>query len=123
MNSTTHNVHRLALAALAALAALTLAGCASGPQPLYHWGSYQEQIYGHFKGEKGPEEQIQSLEKDAEHAAAKNRPLPPGFQAHLAMLYGESGRPDKMASYLDEEKRHFPESATFMDFLLQKFKK
>lgn len=107
-----------------ALATLALAGCASHrPQPLYYWGEYQPQVYGHFKGEKSPEEQIAVLESEAERAASKNQALPPGFQAHLAMLYGKTGRSDKMISHLEAEKQQFPESSTFMDFLLKKFQR
>jgi len=106
---------------LGALALLFLSGCASRPQPLYYWGDYQDQIYGHFKGERGAEEQIAKLEADIEKAASKNMDLPPGFQAHLAILYGSTGNSEKMRSNLEAEKRQYPESSTFMDFLLKKF--
>lgn len=106
---------------LAALSMTLLAGCATRQQPLYYWGSYQTQVYGHFKGDKGPEEQIQALEADREKALAQGKMLPPGFQAHLAMLYGQTGRSDRLAENLEAEKAHFPESSTFMDFLLKKF--
>jgi len=104
-------------------AVLLASGCAhQDRQPLYYWGSYQSQLYGHYKGEKGPEEQIAALEADAEKASAKGLALPPGFRAHLGMLYGETGRTDKMATNLEAEKERFPESAGFMDFLLKNFK-
>lgn len=107
-----------------ALAALILSGCAhQRPQPLYYWGAYQSQVYEHFKAEKGPEEQIAVLEAEVEHANATNKALPPGFQAHLAMLYGKTGRSDKLISNLEAEKRQFPEGSVFMDFLLKKFEK
>jgi len=98
-----------------------LAGCATPYQPLYYWGSYQTQVYGHFKGEKGPEEQIQALEETRQKARAEGKQLPPGFQAHLAMLYGQTGRSDRLVENLEAEKAQFPESSTFMDFLLKKF--
>lgn len=103
------------------ISAALLAGCVSRPQPLYYWGDYQSQVYGHFKGEKGPEEQIQALEKVRELARAQGKPLPPGLQAHLAMLYGQTGRSDRLVEQLEAEKKQFPESTTFMDFLLKKF--
>lgn len=106
---------------LAALSMTLLAGCATRPQPLYYWGSYQAQVYGHFKGEKGPEEQIQALEADREKARARGMALPPGFQAHLAMLYGQTGRTDRLADNLEAEKTQFPESTSYMNFLLKKF--
>ena len=104
------------------LAGLLVTGCVSTPEPLYYWGHYQGELYGHFKGEKGPEEQIQTLEQDAQLAASEGKALPPGFRAHLGMLYGETGRMDKMTSYLELEKERFPESTAFVDFLLSSLK-
>lgn len=106
--------------ALTLLVAALLTGCAARQQPLYYWGDYQPQIYGHFKAEKGPDEQIQALEKVREQAKAQAKPLPPGLQAHLAMLYGQTGRPERLIENLEAEKTQFPESSTFMDFLLKK---
>lgn len=109
------------LCGLAVFLSALLAGCVSRPQPLYYWGDYQSQVYGHFKGEKGPEEQIAALEAVREQARSQGRALPPGFQAHLAMLYGQTGRSDRMVEQLEAEKKQFPESSIFMDFLLKKF--
>jgi hypothetical protein len=109
-------------AILGVLLLLSLVGCAGSPKPLYYWGSYQNQVYGHLKGEKSPEEQIDKLEEDIEKAASRNMPLPPGFQAHLAILYGNTGNSEKMRRNLEAEKQQYPESSTFMDFLLKKFK-
>ena len=106
--------------ALTLLATAFLTGCAARQQPLYYWGDYQPQVYGHFKAEKGPDEQILALEKVREQAKAQARPLPPGFQAHLAMLYGQTGRSERLVENLEAEKAQFPESSTFVDFLLKK---
>ncbi len=100
-----------------------MAGCATKQQPLYYWGGYQLQVYGHFKGDKGPEEQIQALEEIKEKAAAGGKALPPGFRAHLAMLYGQTGRSDRLVEQLETEKRQFPESSVYVDFLLKKANK
>lgn len=96
-----------------------LSACASRPQPLYYWGDYQGMLYSHFKGEKGPEEQIATLEKDVELARSRNLALPPGFQAHLALLYEQTGRGERMVEYLEAEKRQFPESSVYVDLLLK----
>ncbi len=109
------------LCALAMLATTFLSGCVSLPPPLYHWGDYQSQVYSHFKGEKGPQDQILGLEEVREKAGAQGKALPPGFRAHLGMLYGETGRTDLFKENLEAEKNQFPESAAFMDFLLKKF--
>lgn len=117
-----HFPNKASLCALAMLAAALMSGCATQPEPLYYWGAYQGEVHARFKGEKGPQEQILALEQVREQARAKGKPLPPGFQAHLAMLYGEAGQSERQAEQLEAEKKQFPESAAFMDFLLKKSK-
>lgn len=63
------------------------------------------------------------MEKEREAARALGRPLPPGFQAHLAMLYGKTGRLDRLVENLEAEKTQYPESTAFVDFLLKNLKR
>ena len=100
-----------------------LAGCATGPQPLYYWGDYQPTLYGHFTKEVGPQEQIASLEAGLEKARAAGKPVPPGYNAHLGLLYAEGEQTDQMLKYFEAEKTLYPESASYMDFLLAKLKR
>ncbi|MCH2000092.1 DUF4810 domain-containing protein, partial [Achromobacter xylosoxidans] len=44
---------------------------------------------------------------------------PPGFRAHLGMLYLKLGDGAKGLEQLEGEKAAFPESKPFMDFLLR----
>ena len=84
---------------------LLVSGCATTTeQPLYYWGDYQKQVYGHFTKEVGPEEQISTLEAGLEKARASGRPVPPGYNA-----------------YFTAEKTLYPESAAYMDFLMRKY--
>jgi hypothetical protein len=108
---------------LAGLLAVGLAGCANRPQPLYYWGSFQDQQYAYFKGDKGPEDGIQELEKIREEAKSRGKPVPPGLQAHLGMLYGQTGRTDLFEQNLQAERQQFPESSAYVDFLLKKNQK
>ncbi len=106
--------------------ATMLGGCAthSNSRALYNWGSYQQQVYESLKdGGSSPEEQISALERDMQKAQARGEALPPGYHAHLAMLYGKVGKSDQVRQQLEAEKAQFPESTTFMDFMLSKFKK
>lgn len=105
---------------LVAVASL-LAGCATQPQSLYYWGQYQPSVLGHLLREKSPQQQIQVLEKDIEVARSLNQSLPPGFRAHLGILYAEDGKLDRTRVLLADEKKAFPEGAGFMEFLLKKF--
>lgn len=110
------------LAALCLLAAL--AGCA-GPKQLYSWNGYQPQVYAHLKsdGKSSPEEQILNLEKGLQEANAKGAKVPPGYHAHLGLLYLNTGRTDQAVAAWNQEKALFPESAKYIDFLINNMKK
>lgn len=105
-----------------ALLALPLCGClATGTPDTYRWGSYQQQLWHHFKGED-PTAQIQALEADLQQTRARGERVPPGVNAHLGLLYGQIGQEDRMAQGLQQEKTLFPESTGFMDRLLSRMK-
>ena len=95
-------------------AGFCLAGC--GTPPLYNWGDFQLMIYKNLKNETGAEPQISALEKNL----SGDKPVPPGFYAHLGMLYAETGDLARAVECFNEEKTRFPESAVFMDRLLSR---
>lgn len=97
-------------------------GCATAPKTLYNWGNYQGELYARFKATSSPDQQIQEMEKTLQ-TTKSNLPMAPGFHAHLGLLYGEVGRRNEMCEQFKTEKQLFPESATFMDFLLSKAEK
>lgn len=105
------------------IAAIALtAGCASNTvQPLYGWEGYQPLVYEHLKstGNVAPEKQLATLEEAQQKMAQRGHALPPGYRAHMGMLYAKAGQADQSAEAIAAEKAHFPESATFMDFLLR----
>lgn len=104
----------------ALVAALALSACVQAPKPLYGWGSYQGQVYEHLKGTAGPEQQITALEADLQRQRAEGAAPPPGFHAHLGLLYAALGKDDAALRELQTEKTLFPESAHYIDFLLSK---
>lgn len=117
--------HRRQMKRVAWLPALLVvaAGCA---QPtLYSWGQYEELIYRSYAapGAVAPEMQIERLEADYQRARAENKPVPPGFHAHLGFLYFQLGKLDQAKQELETEKAQFPESAVFIDRLLANLKK
>ena len=95
-----------------------LGGCA--PQTLYYWGHYEPAVYATYAapGKVPPERQIELLEQDYQKARAENKPVPPGFHAHLGYLYFQIGRADQARQAFLTEKANFPESAVLMDRLL-----
>jgi hypothetical protein len=110
------------LKVVAAIAAAgVLAGCAQTPSRLYHWEGFQDQLYRYFSADKSShEEQLRVLGAQVEKARASGAALPPGFRAHLAMLYLQLGRDGEARQELEAEKVNFPESAPYMDFLLKR---
>jgi hypothetical protein len=103
-----------------AAAALWLSGCAQH-KTLYQWGSYQPEVYEYFKGES-KEAQVAKLEEDLQKIRSTNGNPPPGYHAQLGMLYGSLGKDDQMVQEFRTEKTLFPESATYMDFLMRNVK-
>lgn len=112
----------MALRALAFAAGLAaLQGCAHAPQQLYQWGAFPHQQYDTLRGEgASPSEQIQALEAQSQKAGAAHAALPPGFRAHLGLLYLDAGNPVKARALWLEEKSVFPESAPYMNQLLKR---
>lgn len=109
--------------ALALAMLLTLSACQTAPKPLYEWGGYQKQVYAHFKNDGSAEQQIAVLEQSIERAIAHGTTPPPGYFAHLGLLYLNVGHDDKAAQAWIKEKALFPESTRYMDFLLNNMKK
>ena len=102
-------------------AAMLLAGCAAPTTPpLYQWNGYQPQVYEYFKGKASPQAQNEALEQALQAIRAKGGTPPPGFHAHLGMLYASVGNAQRAGQELQAEKQLFPESSTYMDFLMKK---
>lgn len=102
-------------------AAMLLAGCAAPTTPpLYQWNGYQPQVYEYFKGKASPQAQIDALEQALQAIRAKGGTPRPGFHAHLGMLYASVGNAQRAGQELQAEKQLFPESSTYMDFLMKK---
>jgi len=112
------------LACALGLAAL-LAGCAgNASKSLYSWNGYEKQVYSYLRSEGASnEEQILALEKGRTESGARNAALPPGYLAHLGLLYLHTGRTDDALRAWEEEKTAFPESARYIDYLIGNMKK
>ena len=103
---------------LSLMVAIIVSGCAAPTK--YSWGQYESLIYASYDepGKVPPEMQIEQLEKDYQKARAANKPVPPGWHAHLGYLYYQTGKMDQALQELETEKANFPESAVFMDRLI-----
>jgi hypothetical protein len=65
-----------------------------------------------------PEAQAEIMEADLQKAIAANKPVPPGFHAHLGYVYFQLGKLDLTKREFESEKKLFPESTVFMDRML-----
>jgi hypothetical protein len=105
----------------AALCLLALQGCVHAPKPLYYWESFPKQQYTALLREAvSPDEQIRIMEAQADKARASSAALPPGFRAHLGMLYLGAGKPQRARELWTAEMNEFPESALYMNRLLKR---
>lgn len=108
---------------LAVGCALLLAGCQT-QRPLYYWGNYETINYlAYSKPEKATlETQREELEEDLTKAKAHSLPAHPGLHAQLGYVYYQLGRIDDAIHEFSTEKDQFPESAAFMDRMIEKAK-
>ncbi len=110
---------------LVAISACLLAGCVTAPPTIYNWGSYEQVVYAsyHSPQDAPPERQVETMEKDYQVARSTGKPVPPGWHAHLAVLYYHLGKADQAQQELLTEKANFPESGVFVDRLMANMKK
>jgi hypothetical protein len=87
---------------------------------MYSWGTYEDVIYtAQAKpGSMSPESEVEQLEKDRIASQAEKKPLPPGWHAHLAYVYSQTGRVDLARQELLAERAAFPESAILVHHLI-----
>lgn len=103
---------------ITATAIILLSACKT-TKPLYYHGTYQSNLYEHFKAEEvSIEEQISQLHQTIELASTENLPIAPGIQAHLGYLYLKSNNIEHGLDYLKREKVMYPESTKYIDFLI-----
>ena len=107
-------------AGLVAGVLLGLTACVTPPKPLYQWAGYQSALYEYLKSDgANPGPQIALLEAQVQKNAATGEASPPGLHAHLGLLYSKAGDDAKAVEYLTAERKLFPESGPYIDFLLK----
>ncbi|WMY92603.1 DUF4810 domain-containing protein [Snodgrassella communis] len=106
---------------IATTAMLALAACAQNQHisTIYYWGDYQKLQYQALTEKNMPEEQIASMEKYFIEASNHNSKPAPGAHAHLGMLYAKIGNRAGARDQFEKEKQTFPESTTYMNFLIK----
>lgn len=106
-----------------ALSSLLVSACMPKPD-MYVWGQYESLLIRMYTGEQLDEEelsrQIAGLESDIQNAEKWNRKTPPGVYAHLGYLYASAGNQVASKQAFEEEKQNFPESAQFIDGMMDR---
>jgi hypothetical protein len=96
-----------------------LSACAQ-QKTMYTWKAYQPSVHAYLQDDGADHAvQAEAMQKNIETASADGSILPPGFRAHLGMLYLKMGDGEKAVEQFLGEKTGFPESSQFMDFLLR----
>lgn len=106
--------------AVAIAALFALSACVK--PSIYAWGRYEDVVYQMYlkPGEADPVTQTAKLREDIEKANAEGKAVPPGIHAHLAYLYYQQGDVGAMRQEFMIEKKLFPESAAFIDGVLER---
>ena len=113
-----------ALFAALAIVVFLAVGCAPKPQ-LYRWGVYEDLVYDMYAkpGKADPGTQVAKLSEDISRAHAEGKRVPPGVHAHLGYMYYLLGNTEAAYHALVTERDLFPESATFINGMLQRLRK
>ena len=105
--------------------ALILTACAANNNSIYYWGSYSATAYK-LKSEPTAETRGQhkaELQNIIAQADAKNKRIPPGIYAELAMLEAEDNNVSAALQYFEQEKQLFPESSKIIELMQSSLRK
>ena len=103
----------LACALLAGV--LVMAACA--PTTRFEWGGYEQALYSYSLSPESRDAYREALEQAIESGRSRNA-VAPGLLAELGYLHLEDGRTTDAVRYFREERALFPESAPFMDRII-----
>lgn len=97
-----------------------LSACAK--PSIYYWGRYEDLVHEMYAspGKADPGTQVAKLTEDIDKARAAGKPVPPGVHAQLAFAYSQQGNLGSARQEFETEKKLFPESAVFIDGILQR---
>ncbi|MGN0916256.1 MAG: DUF4810 domain-containing protein [Succinivibrio sp.] len=103
---------------------VVLTGCSSSKVPLVycHDDSYTKSMYYYLQDEPNYDEQLELMQDYFAAASQTNTQPAPGAYAHMAMVYSKIGNDAEAIKYLNMEKEMYPESAHYIDFLLNRKK-
>jgi len=110
----------LTCAATAAALCSVLSACA--PTSRFEWGGYEQALYAYTQNPENRGVYKTSLEQAIERGKRRDA-VAPGMYAELGYLYLEEGEADLAVQNFQQERALFPESAVFMDRVIQQLGK
>ena len=110
---------KVKLGTISCLAMLLSFSCTHQTQ--YHWGTYEDMVYGSFQANEDSEPvvQVQKLTEDLQKADAAGKQVGPGFYAHLGYMQHLSGDDVGAIDSFKREKELYPQSKKFVDRLIK----
>ncbi|KKO49530.1 hypothetical protein VT06_06795 [Arsukibacterium sp. MJ3] len=110
--------------AVISVLALGLTAC-QATNSIYYWGDYSDSAY---KLKNTPTDESRTKHKASllsivNNAQTKNKKIPPGIYAELAMLEAEDRNVDLALQYFSKEKELFPESTKIVDMMINSMNK
>ncbi len=109
----------------AALLLCALSGGCAVPTGLYDWGRYEQSVHAVVFNPQRPADlhtERELLAEEIRVSLENHRRIPPGKWAHLGYLCTLTGDNHAARKHFIAEKTLFPESASFMDFLIGRLK-
>jgi hypothetical protein len=97
--------------------AISLTACAIPPK--YSWGNYDRSLYNYYKDSTKLAEHLTELESLIADAEKTGNKVAPGIHAEYGYLLQEQGRKTEAISQFEKEKSKWPESAQFMNVMIQ----
>jgi hypothetical protein len=98
-----------------------LGGCAA--PTMFEWGNYDEWLYENYENPKDDEELYVDLTAlITEYESRTNpatKPMAPGLYAEYGFLLMRRGENQRAVEYYTKEKALWPESAKFMDSMIE----
>ncbi|MEG0253030.1 MAG: DUF4810 domain-containing protein [Muribaculaceae bacterium] len=93
--------------------------------PLYSWNNYENDSYHYYKNQtpKSVESLMKTYEEMIKTPRGSRKVVAPGIYAEYGYLLIQNGKVDEGITMFKNEKHLYPESAAFMDRLINKFQK
>ena len=111
-------INKKALRLLALLLFISVFGIGCASKGLYEWGDYELALYRFYDDPENLDEYVEALDEIVNESESADR-VPPGMYAEYAYVLYVSGQSDMATTYFQREKEKWPESALFMDMMIE----